>query len=124
VVSVHDTFLPASAYPGARARDNAGFTSASGGYRSTDPVSTGTAVLVPLVGIPASSLAGNAVTAAAPTGAGLHGTVWLDFTQGGGGTSGAIDPTETTAPPAGGTRSLTRASSPRRTTPTCSRTAT
>ena len=29
-----------------------------------------------------------------PTGAGLHGTVWLDFTQGGGGTSGAIDPAE------------------------------
>jgi alpha-glucoside transport system permease protein len=94
VVAVHDTFAPSSAYPGARARDNAGFTAASGGYTSTDPVGTNTAVLVPLVGVPASALPGSAVPAAAATGTGLHGTVWLDFTQGGGGKTGAIDPTE------------------------------
>lgn len=92
VVTVHDAFSPPSQYFGARPRDGAPLTEAAGGFETA--ATTGTTVLMPLVGLPQDRVPADAVPAAAPPGAGLAGVVWLDFTPGGGGTAGVIDPVE------------------------------
>jgi alpha-glucoside transport system permease protein len=98
VVSVHDTFAPASHYPGARPRDNtllAPVTGVSGAFQSVSTASAGSVTLMPLVGLPPANLPSAAKPAAAPAaGAGVNGVVWLDFSPGGGGKSGAIDASE------------------------------
>jgi alpha-glucoside transport system permease protein len=94
VVAVHDTFLPSSAYPDARARTGNSLSAISGGGYQTQPVSTSSSVLIPLVGIPPGEVPKDAKPAQSSDASGLHGTVWLDFTQGGGGKTNQIDPTE------------------------------
>ncbi len=98
VVAVHDTFAPPSAYPGARPRDNTLLvpsTDDKGAFQAVSTANAGSVVLMPLVGIPPDDLPKAAAPAAAPApGSGVSGTVWLDFSKGGGGTSGAIDSTE------------------------------
>jgi alpha-glucoside transport system permease protein len=98
VVSVHDTFSPASHYPGARPRDNkllVGTPGATGSFQSVSAASAGSVTLMPLVGLPPDNLPSNAKPAATPTAtAGVSGVVWLDFSKGGGGTAGATDPSE------------------------------
>ena len=98
VVSIHDTFAPASHFPGARPRDNTLLVSApgaSGAFQSTGTASAGSVTLMPLVGLPADSLPSGAKAAAAPaSGPGVNGIVWLDFSKGGGGTAGVVDPSE------------------------------
>ncbi len=97
VVGVHDTFAKASAYPGAKPRVGGGLAPSGGGYATTATVAPGTgAAALPLVGIPPATLSGARQAASpthCPTGA-ICGTVWLDFTAGGGGTPGRIDPGE------------------------------
>jgi alpha-glucoside transport system permease protein len=95
IVAVHDVFAPPSRYTGARPRDEAAVVSVDGGYQTTAPVSAGTTVSMPMVGLPADRVPADAATASAPSGGqGVNGVVWLDFTRGGGGTAGTIDPTE------------------------------
>jgi len=93
IVGVHDIFAPPSPYFGANPRENAGLTPVDGGY--TTNATAGTPVNVPIVGLPADRVPADAAIATpAESGSGLRGVVWLDFTRGGGGKSGAIDPTE------------------------------
>ncbi len=96
VVGVHDTFFKASAYPGARPRAGGDLTAAgAGGYTTRTAFSPGSTAALPLVGIAPAALPGArqaAVPAHCPSGA-VCGTVWLDFSPGGG-TPGRIDPGE------------------------------
>lgn len=96
VVAVHDIFVPPSPYPGARPRDAATVvTAGSGDLQTATPRSTGTPVLLSLVGLPPAKVPTTALPALAPTNAtGLGGVVWLDFVAGGGGKPGVIDPGE------------------------------
>jgi len=97
VVGVHDTFLKASAYPGAHPRAGGGLTaSGDGGYTATAAAAPGAPAMLPLVGIAPGALPGArqaALPAHCPSGA-LCGTVWLDFQPGGGGTPGTVEPGE------------------------------
>jgi alpha-glucoside transport system permease protein len=96
VVGVHDVFAPPSPYAGVHPRDNTVLDGPSGGdYQTVNQVGAGSPVLVPVVGLAPEKIPGNAKPAAPPSaGSGLSGVVWLDFTKGGGGKSGAIDSTE------------------------------
>ncbi|GAA3721742.1 alpha-glucoside transport system permease protein [Spinactinospora alkalitolerans] len=101
LTTVRDTVAPTASHPDARPRPEAPLTEAEGGgYELDRPVAAGAdPVLLPLVGVQADSV-GDAVPAAAPqaTGDGVSGTVWVDFTRGGEGTPGTIDPTEAGLP--------------------------
>jgi len=94
--AVHDTFVSSSVYPGARPNATASDLKPSGGgsFTTTGTVHAGTPALLPLVGIAPNKLPGNPGNAKAASGAGVTGTVWLDFKLGGGGTKGRIDPGE------------------------------
>jgi alpha-glucoside transport system permease protein len=98
IVSVHDAFAPPSVYYGASPRDGADLSTEDGAIVTSGPVSPGTPVLIPLVGLPADRIPAEAAPAASASSSGLSGTVWLDFTRGGGGTAGAIDSTEAGLP--------------------------
>lgn len=95
-VAVHDTFASASAYPGARPRVNADLKASGGGaYTTATTATAGTPVGLPLVGLPPTQVASKAPAQAAASAPGqVTGTVWLDFTPGGGGKPGRIDPGE------------------------------
>jgi ABC-type molybdate transport system permease subunit len=95
-VTVHDTFLKASAYPGAHPRTGGSLTADGGGFTTAAEVPSGTPAALPLVGIAPNTLPGArpaATPAGCPTGD-VCGTVWLDFLPGGGGTPARIDPGE------------------------------
>ncbi len=93
VVSVHDTFADSSAWPGARPRPNAGLDEAkSGSFTTSSTVDAGDPANLPLVGVPPVDVADAAPAKAAKAGSGeVAGTVWLDFSKGGGGKPGVID---------------------------------
>ncbi|WP_431677986.1 ABC transporter permease subunit [Kitasatospora sp. KL5] len=92
-VAVHDTFDPDPSYPGARPRPGGPAVAPDGSVR-TAAAGPGAAVTVPLVGIKPATLPAAARPAAAPAdGGGVHGTVYLDVTPGGG-TPGTVDPGE------------------------------
>ncbi|MEV4436433.1 sugar ABC transporter permease [Streptomyces sp. NPDC049585] len=92
-VAVHDTFAAPAPYPGARPRPNTGLKEAGGGaYTTWAAVRTGSPVLMPLVAVKPEDVGGAKDAAPARPAAGrITGTVWLDFTRGGGGAPGAID---------------------------------
>ncbi len=96
IVSVHDVFSPPSRYYGVDPRAGSALTATGdGGFQTSAAVDSGGTVLLPLVGLPPERVPADAATAAAPVASsGVDGTVWLDFTRGGGGRVGAIDPTE------------------------------
>ncbi|MEV2217726.1 ABC transporter permease subunit [Streptomyces sp. NPDC050997] len=104
VVSVHDAFKGTSPYPTARARDGHGLTAEpDGSYRSTATVSPGDLVTLGLVGVPPKDLPAGAEPASPATGRTaapdeLRGVVYLDFTPGGGGEQGKVDPRESGLP--------------------------
>ncbi|WP_330457112.1 ABC transporter permease subunit [Streptomyces sp. NBC_00820] len=103
VVSVHDAFKGTSSYPTARARDGQGLTPGrDGSYATTASVSPGDSVTLPMVGVLPGDLPQGAEPASeAPreTAAGeLRGVVYLDFTPGGGGRQGQVDPHESGLP--------------------------
>lgn len=100
VVSVHDLFAPSSSYPGGRPSDPEAFTTAADEtVTSTEAFSTGTAVALPLLAVTPEDVPENAAGAQetstdSVSDSEVSGTVWLDFTLGGGGESGVIDDTE------------------------------
>ncbi len=92
-VSVHDTFSEGAPWPGAHPRPDDGMSEEPDGAIVLDQaVSAGDSVLLPLVRVapPAVADAEQAVPAESSSD-GVTGTVWLDFTQGGGGEPGVID---------------------------------
>ncbi|WP_431046005.1 ABC transporter permease subunit [Streptomyces sp. P1-3] len=103
-VGIHDSFEEPSAYPTAKARfgDKLLEKRDDGSYRTahaTRLTGPGQTVNLGLVGVPAKELPAEAKPAAkaatTPAAAGeLRGTVYLDFTLGGGGKPGRVDPTE------------------------------
>jgi alpha-glucoside transport system permease protein len=96
IVAVHDAFSPPSPYAGMRPREDTILTGAPGGDYETKPtVAAGSVVRLPLVGLNPAKVPRDARTAAPPSGGGgLAGVVWLDFSRGGGGTPGKLDPAE------------------------------
>ncbi|MEU6801124.1 ABC transporter permease subunit [Streptomyces neyagawaensis] len=104
VVGVHDAFQGSSTYPTARARDGQGLSAGAGGsYRTSTTVSPGDTVSLGLVGVAPKDLpegARPARTAATREAAPdeLRGVVYLDFTRGGGGEPGRVDPEESGLP--------------------------
>jgi alpha-glucoside transport system permease protein len=95
-VAVHDVISPPTPYAGMHPRDNTVLSGPDGGdFQTTYPVSAGQPVLLPLVGLAPDKVPKEAQFATAPlANRGVSGVVWLDFTKGGGGRAGAIDPTE------------------------------
>ncbi|MFJ9079952.1 ABC transporter permease subunit [Streptomyces sp. NPDC102278] len=96
-VGVHDTFAQASAFPKARpGRDSPLAPAEGGGYVTRDPVRAGVPALLPLVGVAPEALPEGTRTArpAAAEAGKVTGTAWQDFTRGGGGTTNAVDPSE------------------------------
>jgi ABC-type sugar transport systems, permease components len=96
IVGVHDVFSPPTPYAGMRPRDEKVLTGPEGGdYQTVRPAGAGSVVRLPLVGLAPDKLPRNANHPVAPgASSGISGVVWLDFTKGGGGTAGAVDPTE------------------------------
>ncbi|NJQ01769.1 carbohydrate ABC transporter permease [Streptomyces zingiberis] len=93
-VGVHDTFTESSAYPGARPRPNSGMEKTAGGsFTTEETVRAGESTGLPLVGIPPAKVPADARDAAAARAeeGKVTGTVWLDFSPGGGGKAGEID---------------------------------
>ncbi|MDX2395872.1 sugar ABC transporter permease [Streptomyces sp. DK15] len=96
-VGVHDTFAESSAFPRARpGRDSPLEPAAGGAFVTREPVRAGVPALLPLVGVAPEDLPEGTDTAlAAGTDPGkVTGTVWQDFTRGGGGTTNGVDATE------------------------------
>jgi alpha-glucoside transport system permease protein len=99
-VGVHDAFNDRSAYPTARAREGQGLAGDGGGaYRTTEEVRPGQSVSLGFVGVapdamPADARPAHAASTGAPAADALGGVVYLDFTPGGGGTAGKVDPAE------------------------------
>jgi alpha-glucoside transport system permease protein len=89
-------FSPAGDYPGARPSDEELLVPLGKGYATSGSFSPGESATLGLVAIPPDEVPPEAEPAAEPavTADGISGTVWLDFTTGGGGESGVIDPTE------------------------------
>ncbi|MFF3912732.1 carbohydrate ABC transporter permease [Streptomyces sp. NPDC001852] len=101
VVSVHDAFEGTSSYPTARGRPGLLTQDGDGSYRTT--AAAGHSVTLPMVGVLPKDLpkgAEPAAAAAARTAAPgeLRGVVYLDFTPGGGGRQGRVDPKESGLP--------------------------
>ncbi|MFF8280836.1 ABC transporter permease subunit [Streptomyces lateritius] len=97
VVGVHDAFTGTSSYPTARPRDDQGLRKTpDGSYGTAAAVSPGRTVDLGLVGVSPKDMPAEAKPAsAAKAGADeVRGAVYLDFTPGGGGRPGAIDPAE------------------------------
>ncbi|MEQ4718780.1 ABC transporter permease subunit [Nonomuraea sp. B19D2] len=97
LTTVHDTFSSAQGYPEARPRegDQSPVAADGGAVVTKQPVQAGQPVLIPIVGVKPDIMPANAQAAKAPAaGGGLSGTVWFDFTPGGGGKNGAVDGSE------------------------------
>jgi alpha-glucoside transport system permease protein len=89
-------FRPPGEYPGARPSDEELLAPSGEGYATTGSFGPGETATLGLVAIPPDEVPPEARPAARPSSTpdGVAGTVWLDFTTGGGGESGVIDPTE------------------------------
>lgn len=95
IVTIHDTFKPASKYTGAEPRDEQGLAVVDGAVQTVQSVEAGTLLRFPLTGLDSENLPGGSAPAAAPDpGPGVRGTVWLDLVYGGGGSPGVIDAAE------------------------------
>ncbi|HVQ96642.1 MAG TPA: sugar ABC transporter permease [Mycobacteriales bacterium] len=97
VVGVHDIFAPASHYPNARPRDTQLLPAApGGGFQSSKTYNPGDTAELGLLAVQAGDIPSSAQDAAAPTAApdAVTGTIWFDFTRGGGGEPNRIDPAE------------------------------
>ncbi|MGP4004068.1 ABC transporter permease subunit [Streptomyces sp. 8N706] len=110
-VGVHDSFHEGAAFPNARAREGVGPQQdgpglkgrADGSYRTAQDLGPGQTVNLPLVGVPPKELPkeaepARAAAAAKAGGDELRGVVYVDFTPGGGGKPGRVDPAESGLP--------------------------
>jgi alpha-glucoside transport system permease protein len=97
VVGVHDVVKPSSHYPNARPRDTKLVVAApGGGYQTSKSYAPGDTAELGLLAVQPNDIPSSAQNAAAPApveGA-ITGTVWFDFTRGGGGQPNVIDSTE------------------------------
>ncbi|MFE9388694.1 ABC transporter permease subunit [Streptomyces sp. NPDC006784] len=99
-VGVHDAFEESAGYPTARPKDATVLAKDKGGaYTTKDKASPGNTVNLGLVGVPPKDLPKDAEPARAASkatagGSELRGVVWVDFTLGGGGKPGQVDPKE------------------------------
>jgi ABC-type sugar transport system permease subunit len=95
-VGVHDIFAPSSHYPNARPRDTQLLAAApGGGYQTSRGYGAGATAQLGLLAVQPQDIPAGAGNAAAPTpGPGISGTVWFDFTRGGGGAPNVIDSSE------------------------------
>jgi alpha-glucoside transport system permease protein len=96
VVGTVDIFKPPGPYPDARPSIPNQFRPQGKALVSTKSFSAGGTAQFGLVAIPPEEVPRNAAGAAPPQArqGAVSGTVWLDFTLGGGGEKGRIDPTE------------------------------
>jgi len=98
ITSVTGIFGSGHGYPDARPRENdqSPVTAGQdGGVVAKQPAQPGQAVLLPLVGVKPDTLASASAAKAVQPGPGeLAGTVWFDFTQGGGGAPNEVDGAE------------------------------
>ena len=94
-VSVHDIFNPATGYPGARPREEGAFTNSGGTLTSQDAVRTGSAAPIGMLAVLPEDVPAEAQQATEPSTdveqSSIAGTVWLDFSFGGGGEDNVID---------------------------------
>ena len=81
---------------GARPSDEDRLQLEDGGVTTSQAVAAGDTAVLGLVAIPPDRIPAAAIPAATPVAdpSGIAGTVWVDFTTGGGGKAGVIDPTE------------------------------
>lgn len=95
-VGVHDTFSDPAPFPGAKPRPHSGLAPSGGGaFTTRSVVRAGSPVKLPLVAVQPGDVRGaRAAVAATPRPGRVTGTVWLDFTRGGGGRPGVIDGNE------------------------------
>lgn len=96
-VSIHDAFVGGgSQYPNEHPLNTTILKgSASQGYTTVKSYSPGQPALLPLVGLDLTKPSANLKQAAPPSGgSGLSGVVWNDFSLGGGGKLGQVDPKE------------------------------
>ena len=94
---IADVVRPPGELPGARPSEEEFLQPQGEGYVTSDPLAPGSTAELGLVAIPPELIPAEAQAAAPPAAAGadvIAGTVWLDFTTGGGGEKGSIDPTE------------------------------
>ncbi|WP_433856535.1 carbohydrate ABC transporter permease [Streptomyces kronopolitis] len=92
-VAVHDTFADPAPFPGARPRPRAALAPSGGGaFTTRAAVRAGSPVRLALIAVRPDDLRGArpAAQAAARPGT-VTGTVWLDFTRGGGGRPDVLD---------------------------------
>jgi alpha-glucoside transport system permease protein len=97
VTGVHDVFAPGSHYPNARPRDTQLLgAQPGGGYQTAKTYNAGDTAPLGLLAVQAADIPASAQAPVAPTSqqGAVSGTVWFDFTRGGGGTANQIDPTE------------------------------
>ncbi len=97
LTTVVDPFDPDGAYLGARPADEEALVPAGLGFRTAEPVTTGEPVRLALVALRPDELPDSVEPASEPESVpddAVGGVVWLDFTRGGGGERGAVDPEE------------------------------
>lgn len=92
-VAVHDTFAGPAPFPGARPRPRAALAPSGGGaFTTRAAVRAGSPVKLPLIAVRPDDLRGARPAAEAGSRPGtVTGTVWLDFTRGGGGRPDVLD---------------------------------
>ncbi|ANS65612.1 integral membrane transport protein [Streptomyces lincolnensis] len=96
-VGIHDTFAESSAFPKAHPGRESPLVAQSGGFVTKEPVRTGEAVTLPMVGVAPDQMPDGAKAAAAPQAdpGKITGTTWQDFTRGKGvGKLGGVDASE------------------------------
>jgi alpha-glucoside transport system permease protein len=94
-------FTEAGGYPGARPADEVLLAPDAGGFRSSTTFSPGDTAPFGLLAVRPDNVPPEAADAAPAQPGGsneIAGTVWLDFSRGGGGERGVIDPSETGLP--------------------------
>ncbi len=94
---IGNVFSEPGRYPGARPTDEDALRQDGRAYITSDSFSPGDSATLGLVAITPQEVPPEATNAAQPPQAGgqvISGTVWLDFTLGGGGATGEIDPRE------------------------------
>jgi alpha-glucoside transport system permease protein len=93
---IADVVSPPGPILGARPSDEELLRPEDQGYITSGTVATGDTAELGLVAIPPDRIPPEAQIASAPASdpGGIAGTVWVDFTTGGGGEPGVIDPTE------------------------------
>ncbi len=97
---VVDVFRPPGSYPGARPSQEDLVVPDEGGFTTTRPIAPGEAVQLGLIAINPRLVPESAELARPPVpeSGSVGGVAWLDFTRGGGGERGVIDPSEAGLP--------------------------